>query len=354
MLHNLTITNVRNISYLDTKLSKLNIFIGDNGAGKTSVLESINTLFYFKTFRGSNIDSLVSIDKPYFLLEGISLENKDLLKVYKPKQEDLQIKINGTDTGKIKAKKEISRNNAVDVFSPYLEGMVSGGAETRRNFINNIMFHVEHKFYDEWKKYKYTLDSRNALLKRRLYNDDEFWLHRLAEHGTNIHNMRCKYIELFIPFLDKWLDMVDLPKVELILKSGWDDKKSYLEICYQNMMIDRRNGFTKAGPHKADIEINYNGHLAKYFCSRGQEKMLNLILILAKLDFINSYKKNTILLLDDISSELDKNNIDILLNKLLPASNLQVFISSIEYNKDLFKNNKEDITSVFLQSGKAQ
>ncbi|RDH82679.1 MAG: DNA replication/repair protein RecF [endosymbiont of Galathealinum brachiosum] len=331
-LSSLEIKHFRNLqSVLIEPDAGLNLIIGENAAGKTSLLESIFYLSYGRSFRNSQIRHLVSYESDFFRLICNLNDNSTRIGLERNLKEQT-IRINRQTVSRIS---ELSTLLPVLVLHPDSHQLISSGPENRRQFMDWGVFHVEHQFIDSWKSYKKALSQRNAAL--RMQQSDKLcslWNMELIEHAKIIETHRLNYlgeIQKIITVLAN--DLFPEHCIEMAYKRGWPEDVEYENYLLANLARDKDKGFTQSGPHRADIKITIDGKSAQSSISRGQQKKLVTLLKIAQLSFFSkSSDRRCILLFDDLPAELDKENQNKIMS-ILSKLNIQLFITAIESNQ---------------------
>jgi len=328
-LAKLDITDFRNLHSIQLYPdSGLNLIIGENAAGKTSLLESIFYLSYGRSFRSAKTKHLISNDTEFFRL-FCQLDDSTTNIGLERNLKDQTIRVNRQSISRIS---ELSTLLPVLVLHPDSHQLISAGPENRRQFMDWGVFHVEHHFIHSWKKYKKSLSQRNAAL--RMQQSDKLcalWNTELIEHALLIEKYRLDYLQqinLLVNELSQ--DLFPGHEISLSYKRGWPDDIQYDEYLIKNLHKDREKGFTQSGPHRADIKITVDGMSAQSSISRGQQKKLVSLLKIAQLSlFSKSSTRRCILLFDDLPAELDQNNQNKIM-LILSRLNIQLFITAIK------------------------
>jgi len=328
-LLSLDLLNFRNLKSIQIEPNPgLNIVVGENGAGKTNLLETIFYLSYGRSFQRLQAKHLITQEEPFFRLlcrldDGVShigLE-RNLKKQ--------NIRINRESISRIS---ELSTLLPVIVLHPDSHQLISAGPDNRRQFMDWGVFHVEHGFINVWKNYKKALSQRNAAL--RLQQSDHLcalWNKELIEYAEIIEQLRLKYLNHLIQAVDDLAKtLFPKQKVSLVYKRGWPSDVNYKDYLNNNLYRDKERGFTQSGPHRADIGISIDGNPAQTSISRGQQKKLVSLLKIAQLTlFTQTTKRRCILLFDDLPAELDQSNQKKIMS-ILSKLDIQLFISAIK------------------------
>ncbi|VAW65998.1 DNA recombination and repair protein RecF [hydrothermal vent metagenome] len=336
-LSSLEINHFRNLQSVKIKPdADLNLIIGKNAAGKTSLLEAIFYLSYGRSFRSSQIKHLIAYDEASFRL----ICNLDDTTTRIGLQRDFKeqtIRVNREPISRIS---ELSTLLPVLVLHPDSHQLITAGPENRRQFMDWGVFHVEHHFIVSWKKYKKALSQRNAAL--RLQQPDKLcslWNKELIEHALLIEKYRRTYLNEISEKVEQ-LSKELFPDIliSLTYKRGWPDDIDFEDYLNQSLFKDRDKGFTQSGPHRADIKITVNGKSAQSSISRGQQKKLVSLLKIAQLSFFSKLsERRCILLYDDLPAELDESNQNKILS-ILSKLNIQLFVTAIERHQINYKN----------------
>ncbi len=315
----------------------LNWITGDNGAGKTSLLEAIHLLAYGRSFRGPVRDGLIRT----------GAESLEVFAEWQEAARQRRVGLRHTgqtwegrlDGATATALGELCAALAVVTFEPGSHALVSGGGEPRRRWLDWGLFHVEQEFLPLWRRYSRALKQRNALLKGRPKADQlEAWEHELAEAGEPLTSRRQAYLDRLQPQLAAVArDLVpSLGEASLEFQPGW--RRQELSLADALLLARERDltaGYTSVGPHRADWRIGYAARPGRESLSRGQAKLTALACLLAQAeDYAAERGEWPVVALDDLASELDRAHQQQLLERLR-ASGAQVFITGTEKPADI-------------------
>jgi len=311
-------------SLFDLKDSVL--VFGENGSGKTSFLEAIHFSLKSKSFRTSSVNSMINKDHDFF---RISIKNKSDKKIIEKKLGKVLIKNNYEDFNKYDVLPLLINNFSLR----FLEQ----NKEIRREFIDYFLFHVKHDYLEKLKRFKKILFSRNKALRENNKEQISVWTKFLIESSIEINILRERIVNEVLEDLEenilkkledkRWVEI--LSTLEISFFSGWkgDSLKEQLREEYEEDLI---KGFTKSGAHKFDLEIKVLGEKSGNILSRGEQKLLILLVFLSFGEFFAKTKnKNLIYLIDDLASELDPKNLNLAL-QFLDITKGQKIITSVK------------------------
>ena len=303
----LSISNVRNISAAQVDLDPcLNCFIGDNGAGKTSILEALSVLSKGRSFRPGQISSLIGpagdslqvVSK----IESQAGENHQL--GLERDSDQWKARHNGADISNLS---ELTELLPFVVLEPNSHTLVSGPPDGRRKYLDWGVFHVEHHFLMLWRRYQRVLKQRNAALKQASRPMVESLDAQFIQLGEELHRARQEHIGRLEGLLQSQLFLFceTLENVTLNYRKGWSGD-SLTEALELSETRDMERGVTGPGPHKADLLLAIDGVPAKERLSRGEQKAMTAALVMAQAKMISEYGELPVLMLDDLASELDE------------------------------------------------
>lgn len=353
----LNVANLRNLVELSLSLnSSLNIIYGENGSGKTSLLEAVYMLGMGRSFRSARAKPVINYQADQITLFG-EVKNQlqadhgdDIHKIglQKTRKGETHIKVDG-DTVLTAAR--LAEHLPVLSINANSFDLITGPAKPRRQLLDWLAFHVEPSFLNAWKALQHCLKQRNSLLRRGRIDRLELrpWDTQLATLSRQIDQIRQA---TFAPFLESVLSLKNLlPDNEVVFeyKCGWNPELSFEEVLEQSLERDLHRGYTHYGPHRSDIRVTTSGHNAGDVLSRGQQKVLVCALILAQAKvFQDLTGKSSMFLVDDLAAELDevhRNSVGQWLSEL----DVQVLITGVEKQPllEMWPNNRNIDKSVF-------
>ncbi|MFO7814897.1 MAG: DNA replication/repair protein RecF [Halanaerobiales bacterium] len=356
-IEKLLLKNYRNIKniYLDLN-PNLNIFIGNNGVGKTNLLEAVYLMATTESHRTNRDNELIQWDKESALVQlKLVKEDYDLTISYKIEGRNKQIKINKNSLEKIS---DLVGNLNVILFSPEDLKIVKGGPHNRRKFLDLEISQVNPYYYHLLKEYNHILKQRNNLLKKMYNKKDrdlnllEVWDDKLSEKGSKLIYKRYQVLnklKLLARLSQRKLTAGDENlniRYESTLKVNAKNEKEEIKKVFLKTLKKKRGkeferGYTLSGPHRDDLVFTINEVNVRKYGSQGQQRTVALALKLAELEFMKSESgEYPVLLLDDVFSELDKNRRDTLLSII--DDRIQTLITTTDLkdiDKILEKNN---------------
>ena len=338
LIKQLNIEGFRNLEQVTLSLDpNLNIFVGLNGSGKTSLLESIGFLVLGRSFRLSRLDSLIGFNQPFAAVSAIYYDRSSQqikINTIKYKNQEKTNKIGGGFASLL----QIAQLAPTQIVHESSSTLIFAEPEGRRKFLDWIVFYANEGYHDLWREFNRVLQQRNSLLKQ--HNHAMFSVIKEIDKvfvvlAEKIKAMRDAVWRVFFDVWDRCFLELDFDiniKPEIKLVHGWEG--DLLHALVANLQSDLKQGFTSVGPQRADLKFFINHKKAKDILSRGQGKAVTLSLILARALFLNrvsgSLNTGSVLLIDDLCAELDNVNgkkiTDFLTN---PNYKLQVFITGI-------------------------
>ena len=309
--------NVRNLQ--PTRIEPgpgLNLLLGDNGAGKTSVLEALHLMAYGRSFRGRVRDGLVQRGRDAVELyaewrEDPAHPDRIRRAGLRHTGQDWDGRLDGADVAQLG---DLCAALMVVTFEPGSHALISGSSEVRRRFLDWGLFHVEQDFLVQWRRYARALRQRNALLKSGAGGKQlDAWDLELADAAAPLDARREGYLARLQTAVQAVAAVIApaLGVPELVFLPGW--RRQELSLADALMIArdrDRAAGHTSVGPHRADWRIRFDGLPEQSLLSRGQAKQSALCCLLAQArDCADRFEGRwPVIALDDLASELDRHH----------------------------------------------
>lgn len=334
-LKKLSLVNFKNYASFELEFcSRINCITGDNGVGKTNLLDAVYYLSLCKSYFNSVDTQNIRHDEDLFVIQGEyeRLEETENIYCGVKKNTRKQFKRN---------KKEYSKLSdhigliPIVMISPYDGELISGGSEERRRFMNGVISQYDKSYLEDLIAYNRALTQRNAVLKdfskKGRFDREmvELWDEQLIPPGERIYKARVDFIEKLMPIFQKNYEFVSLgrEKTGLVYESHLH-QDSFREILNNSVEKDRILQYTSHGIHKDDLVLNLGDYLIRRSGSQGQQKTYLIALKLAQFDFmrnINGFKP--ILLFDDLFDKLDRSRVKQLLALVAENHFGQIFIT---------------------------
>src|SRR5665648_345418 len=283
-LSKLEATAVRNIPHLSIEPSPtINVVYGENGSGKTSILEALHLLALGRSFRTHLLSAIIQHNTPGCAVFGRlqSLNNNEFsVGIEKNRQGETRIRISGQDVNNIS---ELAKHLPVLLINSNAAQILYGGPEIRRQFIHWGLFHVEQSFFRYWKDFQDALKQRNAALKQNHINLVKVWDEPLIMAGLQLDRLRSDYLLRLEPIFQQVIAQFDsLSHIRFHYSPGWDKQKSLHVVLRETLRRDLVLGYTSLGPQRFDIHFRAEKQPAKHLLSQGQQKSFACALKLAQ------------------------------------------------------------------------
>lgn len=335
ILKSLSLIYYKNFESADFEFDdKINCIVGENGKGKTNILDSIYHIAYTKSYFNPVTKQNITHGHDFFVIDA-KFERES-------KSENIIVSAK-------KGSKKIVKRNAkaydrlsdhvgfvpVVIISPTDRDLILEGSDVRRKFMDAVVSQVDKMYLNKLIKYNAIISQRNALLKYFAANSTfdssnlEVYNEQLQELGQYIYKKRCGFIERFKPILkSRYFEICQKEEpVEITYKSQLHDH-SFEQLFEKNLQKDMALQYTSVGTHKDDLIFDIGQYPIKKFGSQGQQKSYLVALKFAQYDFLKeSQGLNPILLLDDIFDKLDENRVKHIVSMVTNQNLGQMFIS---------------------------
>jgi len=354
ILKNIRLVNFRNYSDIIINFSPtINCITGDNGSGKTNILEAISIISNLKSFRNINDSNIIKWNNDSYYCSGEVLDSEySKFKVgysiqnNKPKK---KIKIDGAEIKKVS---DYYGKLITVSFIPSDINIINGAPDIRRRYFDSVISKIFPDYIDELNKYRDICFSRNLLLRKIKDNKSDFkllevWNKMFSEKALSIINKRKIFIKKFNEFFYKnYLNISkeeNSPEIYYLSSLKSENIEGILSEVNSNIKIDLRRGNTVYGPHRDDYIIrNGNGIGFINYASQGQRRTASISLKFSEVEIIKEIKqKNSIILVDDIFSELDEKRRDGMIELLKNEGQIIFTMVNNFLKKDILLDSKQ-------------
>ena len=353
-IQTLSIQHLRNLAEVSQQFNPhFNLILGDNGAGKTSLLEAIHLLSCGKSFRSSQLPNVIKHNHTSYTLYAQVIHNASTVKLGQQRDQNgkKQLKIDGMSQHSFA---EFAKHLPLQLITTSSYRFFHESAKQRMQWVDWGVFHVKPKFITYWRQYQSTLRQRNASLKQKQARARvQAWDSPLIELSNKIDELRNEYISEIHPHIETLFEKMlnEIERIEINYLPGWNREKGIAQTLDESYERDSYAGYTTAGAHRADVIVQANGQPAKDYLSQGQQKIAIYSMKIAQGKHLREQEnKAVIYLIDDLPSELDENKQQYIC-ELLEATKAQVFITAIEASGALDRLNKEKTNRYTMNSG---
>lgn len=361
LLESLDVLNFRNLSGKIAFNGGLNIFVGENGQGKTNWLEAVAVLATTRSFRTSRLLEAIAFGASQTIIRGSVKESAEVSR-------DLQLSITGNT-------KSISVNGAKEPLRSYLSQLnvvifesgeldiVRGHPEARRRFLDDGIVGLHPPFVQVFSDYSRVLKQKNALLAKaadkgtsldEVTSQLEPWNDQLAALAARIHKARVRFVERLNEAFERDLFGGESVSIRYISSlEGKGDLDNYAELIAERLKLrvqaELVSGHSLIGTHRDDLEIFFDGRELRKFGSSGQQRSAVLLLQLANINvFFATRGEYPLFLIDDIDAELDYERIGRLLafldgkTQTIVTTSKESFVERFGSNATVFRVNAGD------------
>lgn len=336
-LKNIEIVNFKNIDKISLDFNKnVNIFIGKNAQGKTSILDSIYVLAFSKSSTGFSDDEIIKRDKLFYKIKG-SLKIGNLVKKMEVLYGNNEKKLKLNNNGIRKVSDYVSNMNVI-MFSPDDLDIIKKAPLCRRNFVNIELCQLYNKYLKILNEYNKILKLRNDYIRKNYskidYNYLDVITDSLIDRAMVIYEYRDKYFSDINRFIgDVFYKIAKKTGLKVVYKKSvsCDTKDDYIRFYKGNYDSDIEKGSTMYGPHRDDFVFLFDDEDLKFFGSQGMQRIAVLSFKLAEINLFKEIKGTfPVVLLDDIFSEIDIDKRRNLLRFI--KSNIQFIITTTDIN----------------------
>ncbi len=332
LIKNIYLENFRNYDKQQIDLNEnINVFYGKNAQGKTNILEALYFCALGRSFRTYKENELIRFENDTSkIIVDYEKNNRDNeIEIDLNKKEKKRIKLNGI---KLNKNSELVGNINIVIFSPDDMIILKQGPAQRRKFLDILISQLRPRYLHELNSYNRVLEQRNAILKSKKVDSIDVWNEQMVEFSEKIFTYRQEYVEK----LQKNLEIVhpkltnNLENIKIVYKTNFKNKEQFKKLLNDKLSLDLLRGYTSEGIHRDDFEILINGESLNLYGSQGQHKTAVLSLKMSEMNIVrDEIGENPILLLDDITSELDVDRINSIFENI---KDYQVFITCTDVN----------------------
>ena len=334
-IEELSLVNFKNFEHAEFKFTdSLNCFIGNNGAGKTNLMDAIYYLSFCKSFLNPVDAQNIRFDQDFFMIQGKygRLDSEETIYCGLKRNQKKIFKRNQKEYKKLS---EHIGFIPLIIVTPSDINLINGGSEDRRRFVDTVISQYDAVYLENLIRYNRAVQQRNILLKqlagRSVFQPEmlEIWDDQLVLYGQQIQAVRHNFIEKLQPIFQNYYQLISGGKETVGLKLQSDlTGHDFAQLLRDSAGRDRMLQYTSVGIHKDDFEFELAGNPIKKFGSQGQKKTYLVALKLAQFDFMKEISELTpILLLDDIFDKLDKNRVEQIVKLVADDHFGQIFIT---------------------------
>ena len=311
----------------------VNFFYGTNGSGKTSILESIFMFSSGKSFKSSNITSLINYKFDNFSLKAFDSERGYVAEIQKNINKPISVQLNNS---KITTSKLIREFPCSPIHNNTFS-FADAPPEFRRKLLDRSIFIADEKFSGTWFSFYRSLKQRNSSLKKGIRDEIPIWNNSFIKEGESLSCLRRSFFELTLLEFKNFLNLTKpnnifsfFNDINITFFNGWGDDQSLNDVLEKNVEADFRRKTTTKGPHKADIKFLINDIDARQILSRGEQKFFSILWSCSQHEVLKKhYGLKPTLIIDDIKSELDDRVFGLFI-ELLKYNKNQVIFSCID------------------------
>ena len=368
ILEKLSLINYKNIQTATLELSpKINCLIGQNGVGKTNVLDAIYYLSFCHSLTNPVDSQVIRHGEEFFMIEGMYYEER---KEERGERREGGLTIScglkrGSKKHFKKNKKEYKRLSEhiglipIVMVSPSDTLLIEGGSEERRKLMDIVISQYDYNYLELLNRYNKALQQRNTMLKAEEEPDLELislWEEQMAASGEAIYQKRDAFVKEMVPIFQRFYETISGNREQVAVNYiSHCQRGPLLEVIQRDRFKDRAIGYSLHGIHRDDLEFSLSGHLIKREGSQGQNKTFVISLKLAQFEFLKrtNTKTTPLLLLDDIFDKLDAGRVEQIVSLVAGDEFGQIFIT--DTNRDhldqILRNSMHDYRIFYVEDG---
>jgi DNA replication and repair protein RecF len=361
-INKISIHNFKNIEEANLTFSpKMNCFFGNNGMGKTNIMDALYYLSFTKNHTSLPDSQIIKHGAEYCLLQGHYTGNSS--------EEEISCSIKPRSRKIFRRnKKEYQRMSEhigiipLVMISPADSALIQGGSDERRKFIDIVISQYDKEYLHTLINYNRTLQQRNTLLRESAATTADNTLfdildHQLAAGSTAIHAKRLEFTKTFIPVFKEYHKQISHhnENIEIHYESQLNNNPNIETQITGSRERDRQLGYTSAGIHKDDLQFLIDTYLIRKIGSEGQNKTCLIAMKLAQFDYLAKKGANTpLLLLDDIFDKLDARRVEQIIKLAANLKSGQIFITDTnrKYLDEILAGMTHDYKLFHVENGK--
>jgi len=351
LLSEVLIRDFRNISAQRLEFARnLNVIVGRNGSGKSSLLEAVSVLGTGKAFTGATASDFVAKGCQSSMVTGtVEFAGCRVAVGVEKTRSATTCRVDG---------QAVRSASSLAVYMPLVSldaqmfQMAANAPAYRRGILDRTLFHVEQGYLVLFQRYFRALQNRNQLI-RRSSNDDElrYWTDEFVMQGEELDRLRRKCVDRLNANLRLYVDLTALGDVSLVYAPGWREGMTLADGLKESRDREQFLGATTVGPHRAGLKILLNGFPVKQTTSRGQSKLIACLIAEAQVRALeNNGGEPPLILVDDLCAELDRDSQERSLTLLL-QQNRQVFITAISDDHLTIPSSSYDVRKFHVKHG---
>lgn len=358
-LSQLSLINFKNYSQIEVEFSsKINCFVGNNGVGKTNLIDAIYYLSMCKSYSNYIDNQNIKFNEPFFAIQGKYVRNEQNEEIYCgfKRNEKKHFKRNKKDYQKLS---EHIGFLPIVMISPADSKLITEGSDERRRFIDSVVSQYDREYLELLMRYNKVVEQRNQILKNWYTAPNtemlELWNEQLIRYGVPIYKKRQEFINQLIPIFQNYYNFISDSQEQVRLEyQSQLNATDFEALLLQSAEKEQSLGYSSVGIHKDDLALLIENLPIKRIGSQGQQKTFLVALKFAQFDFMKQISGNApILLLDDIFDKLDALRVKRIVNLVAENHFGQIFItdtnstrmheilSTIEIDYQIFTINKE-------------
>jgi DNA replication and repair protein RecF len=338
-LQKLNLINFKNYHEAELEFSdKINCFVGNNGAGKTNILDAIYYLSFCKSYFNSVDSQNIRHEADFFAIHGTYSNRESTDNLYSCIQKRNKKKVFKENKKEYERLADHIGKLPLVMISPYDRDLINEGSEIRRKYIDGVISQFDRLYLGDLISYNKALLQRNTLLKQfaeKYFFDAaslQIWDEKLTELGTSLYQKRKEFLKEFNPLFNEFYQFLSGGKETVTIEyESQMHQDNLADLLRSSVEKDRAVRYTTCGIHKDDLVFTIDGYPVKKFGSQGQQKTFVIAIKLAQFEYTRRIKKfKPILLFDDIFDKLDDTRVEAIINLVSENNFGQIFITDTQ------------------------